>query len=544
MFSSDSLDPSLPPQVANPLFTAASSTHQPRAQVQPINPASWLHWALVVALVIVTDVVLYQGSFGYSGWAVWLVLSAALLVIGILHSHRQPLTISTALLCATAVLTALRMSWQGNFGLAFFAICQLLLIALLAQGLPISMIVYVRFLWGLLPQAVRAILASTLSTTGVRLSHWRWAEFFLPAVLTGLFAAIFLMANPDAVTRFTASLSEFTNYCFKWIFSIGISQPLLWSVVALIGLGAIVPSWRKILPTISSPCAQQWSQQNTETIRAYRISRNTLVCVVGLFTLYLIVEFATMWFREFPEGFHYSGYAHAGAAWLTIALALSTAVMSAIFRPSSLDQSCYLRLMRWAKIWSVLNLLLALCVFNRLWIYISYNGMTRMRVVAILGVCCVIVGFSLVLIKAARRFSFPWLVEKQILALTVFLFLLTVLPVDFMVYSMNSRRVRHGDPAPAVQITEHRLSDSGYLAILPLLECDDPIIREGVAAMIAGRMAEAKSDTPWQGFQAATWRLETLASADYKEQVSPWLEDESARNNAIRRFKDHVWKWY
>lgn len=150
----------------------------------------------------------------------------------------------------------------------------------------------------------------------------------------------------------------------------------------------------------------------------------------------------------------------------------------------------------------------------------------------------------MVLIKAARRFNFPWLVEKQILALTVFLFLLTVLPVDYIVYRINSRWVRNGDPAPAVQITEHRLSDSGYLAILPLLECDDPIIREGVAAMIAGRMAEAKSDTPWQGFQAATWRLETLASADYKEQVSPWLEDESARNNAIRRFKDHVWKWY
>lgn len=544
MFPSDSLDPSLPPQVANPLFTAENSTHQPSVQSQLIIPASWLHWALVVALVIVTDIVLYQGRFGYSGWAAWLVLSGVLVVTGIFYTHRQPVTMSTALIGTTAVLTAIRMSWQGNFGLAFFAICQLLLLALLAQGLPISLIAYVRFLWGLLPHAVRSILASTISTTGVRLSHWRWMEIFLPAVLTGLFAAIFLMANPDAVTRFTVALSDVTNYCFKWIFSIGIVQPLLWSVVALVGLGAIVPSWKKILPVISSPCAQQWSQQNTETIRAYRISRNTLVCVVALFTLYLISEFATMWFREFPKGFYYSGYAHAGAAWLTIALALSTVVMSAIFRPTSLDQSCYLRLMRWAKIWSVLNLLLALCVFNRLWIYIGYNGMTRMRVVAILGVCCVIVGFSLVLIKAARRFSFPWLVEKQILALTVFLFLLTVLPVDYIVYRMNSSWVRNGNPAPAVQITEHQLSDSGYLAILLLLECDDPIIREGVAAMLASRMTTTNSGTTWQTFQGATWRLESLGSADYKEQLLPLMDDEVARNNAIRQFKDHVWRWY
>lgn len=544
MLPSDSLDPSLPPQVAHPLFTAANSSLQSNEKLQPIYPANWLHWAMVVALVIVTDVVLYQGSFGYSGWAVWLVLSGLLLVIGILYTHRQTITASTSLFIATAVLTAMRMSWQGNFGLAFFAMCQLLLLALLAQGVPVSLMVYVRFLWSLLPQAVRAILASTISTTGIRLSHWRWMEFFLPAVLTGLFAAIFLMANPDALTRFTVSLSEFTNYCFKWVFSIGIAQPLLWSVVVIFGLGVIVPSWRNILPAISPTGSQQWSQQNTATIRAYRISRNTLVCVVALFTLYLIGEFATMWFREFPEGFYYSGYAHAGAAWLTIALALSTAVMSAIFRPASLDQSCYLRLMRWAKIWSVLNLLLALCVFNRLWIYIGYNGMTRMRVVAILGVCCVIVGFSLVLIKAARRFSFPWLVEKQVVALSVFLFLLAVLPVDFLVYSMNSRWVRNGNAAPAVQITEHQLSDSAYLAILPLLECDDPIVREGVAAMLASRLATTQSDTTWQSFQGATWRLESVGSADYKELLSPWIDDEAARNNAIRRFKDHVWKWY
>lgn len=544
MPSSDSLDPSLPPQVANPLFTAANSAQQPKSQVQPINPANWLHWAMVVALVAITDIALYQGGFGYTGWAVWLVFSGALLVVGVLFSHRLPVTASTALLCAIAGLTAMRMIWQGNFGLTFFAVGQLLLLALLAQGLPISLVAYLRFLWGLLPQAFRAILASTISTSGIRLSHLQWMEFFLPAALTGLFAAIFLMANPDTVARFTASLSEFTDFCFNWIFSIGIAQPLLWSVVAIVGLGAIVPSWKKILPSISVPRAQQWSQQSTSTIRAYRISRNTLVCVVSLFTLYLIGEFSTMWFREFPEGFYYSGYAHAGAAWLTVALTLSTAVMSAIFQPAGLDQGCYLRLMRWAKIWSVLNLLLALCVFNRLWIYIGYNGMTRMRVVAILGVCCVIVGFSLVLIKAARRFSFPWLVEKQILALTVFLFMLTVLPVDYIVYSMNSRWVRNGDPAPAVQITEHRLSDSGYLAILPLLDCDDPVIREGVAAMLASRMATTQSDTTWQCFQGATWRLESLGSADYKEQLSPWLEDESARNNAIRRFKDHVWKWY
>ena len=56
--------------------------------------------------------------------------------------------------------------------------------------------------------------------------------------------------------------------------------------------------------------------------RYYAAVRNTLACVIGLFAVYLAFEFATLWFREFPKGFYYSGYAHQGAAWLTAALAL------------------------------------------------------------------------------------------------------------------------------------------------------------------------------------------------------------------------------
>jgi hypothetical protein len=46
----------------------------------------------------------------------------------------------------------------------------------------------------------------------------------------------------------------------------------------------------------------------------YVAYRNMLVALILLFTAYLGFEFATLWFRAFPEGFHYSGYAHEGAA--------------------------------------------------------------------------------------------------------------------------------------------------------------------------------------------------------------------------------------
>ena len=70
----------------------------------------------------------------------------------------------------------------------------------------------------------------------------------------------------------------------------------------------------------------------TNPVAYFSACRNTLIAVIVLFAVYLIFEFSTLWFREFPEGFYYSGYAHQGAAWLTVALALATGVLSAVFR--------------------------------------------------------------------------------------------------------------------------------------------------------------------------------------------------------------------
>ncbi len=56
----------------------------------------------------------------------------------------------------------------------------------------------------------------------------------------------------------------------------------------------------------------------------YPALRNTLWTVIGLFAVYLVFEFMTLWFRSLPPGFYYAGYARERAAWLTVALALAT----------------------------------------------------------------------------------------------------------------------------------------------------------------------------------------------------------------------------
>ena len=270
--------------------------------------------------------------------------------------------------------------------------------------------------------------------------------------------------------------------------------------------------------------------------------------MILLFAVYLAFEFATLWFREFEEGFYYSGYAHEGAAWLTVALALSTGILSVVFGGRILQDSRLPRLRRLAWIWSLENMLLAVAVYHRLYIYIGFNGMTRMRTVGIFGMSAVVVGFILVLWKIACNRDFIWLMRRHLwtLAVTIYLFALT--PVDTLVVSYNVRRILSGDPAPSVQISVHPISSEGVLLLQPLVHCRDQTIAEGVCAMLAQRHEEAETlarrrrEQGWTTFQIA----DHVVLTGLRAASSSWdkYADKGKRDTALESFHEYAYKWY
>lgn len=285
----------------------------------------------------------------------------------------------------------------------------------------------------------------------------------------------------------------------------------------------------------------------------YDAYRNTLVVVIGLFAVYLVFEFQTLWFRTFPPGFHYSGYAHEGAAWLTVALGLATLLLSLIFRGtiSSDPRLSQLKTLSW--IWSLENLLLAVAVFNRLFIYIGFNGMTRMRVVGMLGVASVIGGFILVLRKIAGNREFTWLIRRQLWTVAMAIYFYAVLPVDGFVNRFNVNRILAGDPRPSVQISVHRTSDEGWLCLSPLIDCTDPLIRDGIRGMLDEKLDELERnnkkshDRHWTVQQIATDRLFVrLRSTKSRWASDSWwnASDESGRRRVIEEFRDYAYRWY
>ena len=513
-------------------------------------PVRWREILAILVLVVLADVTIFRG-LGFAGYALFFVGAPMLLVLGAPRpKSRAGFWILTIMLIALAG----KMIWCGSGPLAA---CGFALLVAFAMALS-----------GLCPHVLEvAVFASQTVLAGYEgLTHyWRsadrlgpavkrgaWLDVGLPLVAFVAFGLLFIVANPDLLTSFGETMEWLLTSLRDWIvrFAPTWQEVLFWLAVIWLAIGLLRPVVSRALFEEGSQITTIVPEEGSAPIRAllYTAFRNTLVTVIVLFAVYLVFEFATLWFRDFPEGFYYSGYAHEGAAWLTVALALATVVLSVIFRGSVLLDSRLGRLRRLAWIWSVENLLLAIAVYHRMYIYIGFNGMTRKRTIGIFGISCVVAGFLLVVWKIARNRDFIWLLRRHLWALALALYLLALWPTDMIVHNYNVRRILSGDPAPSVQISVHPINSEGVLQLLPLVECENEIIREGVRAMLADRhdqaeaLARRREREDWTSYQIA----DRVALEGLRAARAHWAEykDLEKRKAARERFDDYAWDWY
>lgn len=514
-------------------------------------PPSWREAMVVVLLVALCDLTIYRGH-GFAGYALLFLALPVMLAFG---SPRPRLGWSCWIVGAMLVFLAAKLFWCGSVLLVVVGFALTVAFAAALSGLcP-----YVLEVGVFASQTIQAGYGGLVyywrcqSKFSPTINRTRWLSVALPLAAFVVFGLLFIYANPDLLELFGKSVEAFFNTVREWILQFSPSAPevLFWLAVLWVAVGLLRPMISRTLFEEMSNVASRVPDRAGAPSKAplYAAFRNTLVTVTLLFALYLIFEFNTLWFRVFPEGFYYSGYAHEGAAWLTAALALATATLSLIFRGRVLQDPRLPDLRRLAWIWSLENLILAVAVFHRLYIYIEFNGMTKMRMVGLYGISAVVVGFVLVVWKIVHRRNFIWLVRRHLwtLALAVYLFALT--PVDAIVTNYNVRRILSGDPAPCVQISVHPISSEGVLFLEPLLGSDNEVIREGIRAMLAGRQAEAEAMavvreqqgwTVWQIADIAVLRILRDTDSNWTE----FSEDFAQREEALCRFHDYAYQWY
>lgn len=514
-----------------------------------IDNLGWRGLLGILGFVLLADFTLYP-STGFTGFATFSVIAPLLLWLG---SRVLVPQLATWSLWGSQLLLSVALLWCGGPFEVLATIAILTLVAMTLAGRPPQILEGIGYLLQSMIAGFGGIATSfrgrpSIASSSRGLPHrdispvLRDTMIPLGAVLA--FALVFVLANPNLSDWFDSAMAR----SLDWLANLiefneeQVLRFLFWGAVAWWAFGMLRPL-SFILP--ERPAAVIF--ENLKITEFYIAFRNTLLCLNILFAVYLIFEFATLWFRDFPEGFHYSGYAHRGAFWLTCALALATIVMTIIFSDDIRQDPRAPGLFRLAKIWAIFNLILAIAVYHRMWIYIDFNGMTRMRVVGLLGISTVVAGFCIVLWKITHRRDFLWMLRGYLWALAFAFYLYAILPVDLLVMRYNVSRILRGDEAPSVQISVHPIADDGLMTLLPLLDYENPIIRDGVAVLLEARRDELSSEPSlripsWKTYQVATEQLLVrLAQADDK--LKP-IRDPSSRYAAFQQFKNYAYQWY
>ena len=507
----------------------------------------WRAWMVLIAMVALVDVTLYR-SVGFAGPAVYFPVAVALLLWG-----RGPNEWKTSLIVVTSLLILLSASmiWAGGYGQIIAAVWLLIAASLSAQGVTPYLLESTIALAALVPGGYEFLHGFQLNWRRLVLDpvdHARPSRamnYLLPIISVIVFGTVFVLANPDVIKELSIMLSGFYEQIQIWMSRFSAFEIVVWCLTFWLTAGLLYPAIRRAAETHRIFSSETKPDYDHPMFGPFR---NTLATLISLFVVYLVFEFRTLWFRSFPEGFHYSGYAHEGAAWLTVALGLATLTLSLIFRGSMMHDPRVASLKALAWVWSTLNFLLAASVYNRLLIYVDFNGMTRMRVIGLLGISAVVGGFVLVLFKIVQRQRFIWLIRRQLWILALAIYLYLTVPVDLLVHRYNVQRILAGSVAPCVQISEHPISDDALPQLLPLLQSDNQTIREGIRALLRSRLILLQSATGgkaqhWTSTQfGKTHALQQLQTAEAS--LRQGRTGDNNASSALQDFHDYAMQWW
>jgi hypothetical protein len=122
------------------------------------------------------------------------------------------------------------------------------------------------------------------------------------------------------------------------------------------------------------------------------------------------------------------------------------------------------------------------------------------------------------------------------------------MPIDYVVTRYNVGQIMSGNLAPTVQIVAHEIGPEGCAQLLPLLESKNPIIGEGVRALLAKTQIDLEmevmtnAEKGWSYFQMASEQALRVLERNAAE----WEKyfDAEPRSDALAKFNAYGRQWY
>ncbi len=475
--------PLLPPHAYVPVRPLGDAGDFPLPVAPPpIAPARPLELAALVAMVVLFDVATYDAPGG-AGFA---ALLAGVPVMLLAAARERVRSWRGLVLGALLAFAAARCAWQWSAGSVVVGL-----------GLLLAFAIALRTKRSFVPELVVSSLGSLFGSfrelwnfggTGVamarpeRLSKVRWVALFVPLALVVVFGLVFAAANPVVARLLQAAIAHLPR--LAWF-----PSPLrvvFWAACALAAAGLLRPVCRELLglDTRLGPGEALAPSVDEATAARLSVARNGMLALNVLFLAYNALDAVYLWAGRAPSGVSHTDYAHGGAAWLTVALVMSTIVLGAMFRGAIATdpQGKIARALAYA--WAGQNVVLAIGTFRRITMYVSYSGLTNLRIVGIFGTALATVGLAVIVVKLARRRTMLWVLRRQLDAFAVAVALYAVTPTGWIAMRYNVARIEAAQYRPLLHLFQQPIRAEALPEMIALVDHPDATVADGAAAML------------------------------------------------------------
>jgi hypothetical protein len=464
----------------------------------PIKPA------IALALAALADWLFYGQRTGISA-----VIFAIALTVGTLLANFARLNRAQTLLAGLLVLAGLIPAVEEFNGASLFFI-------VLALGVGLSLTTD-RKLAGIGEQAAALcdlylvgpfrLLRDAISAFNLPALTTGFTVWFIPVVLSGIFAFLFVSANP-LLEKWIGLINPGSASSY-----VSLARVLFWAIALSLVWPFIHVRWRrKSEVTVDLAMAETEEQENpvhsidffgAATILRSLILFNLLFAVQTALDVFFLWGNATL-----PADISYAAYAHRGAYPLILTALLAAGFVLIAMRPGGpAEQSKVIRPL--VYLWVAQNVLLVASSILRLDIYVQIYLLTWWRVAAFIWMLLVAFGLLLIVARIWLNRSNEWLIRANLITLTATLYVCSL--VNFAAIIAN-HNVDHSREATGKGVTV----DINYLFHLgpqALPAIDRAIALRGSDPNLVSRrnclVEQHRNDlASWRAWGFRSWRLQ------------------------------------
>ncbi|MDP3802414.1 DUF4173 domain-containing protein [Brevundimonas sp.] len=316
----------------------------------------------------------------------------------------------------------------------------------------------------------------------------------MPVVGGAVFLALFAAANP-LISDFLAGLAA------PALPEDSVARVILWSVVAVMTLGALRPRWRRGLIALPTRGPARPSAALTTSITW------SLIVFNAVFTLQNGLDIAFLWSgAPLPGDMGLADYAHRGAYPLIVTALLAGLFVLIALQPGS-DTARRPLVRGLVVVWVGQNLVLVASSLLRTADYIESYALTRFRIAAMLWMILVGIGLLLICWRMLRDRPAHWLIDANVRVVLAVLAMVSVIDLGAVAAAWNVRHAREVG-GRGVELDLGYLRGLGAPALVSLVELeqttDDPDLRDRAAAVRREVLADVRRGLgEWRGW---TWR--------------------------------------